>query len=285
MKSVKYAFAGNRAFVLEKMFELGLDIAQIWAVKGSYLEHYLRERNMGYLPIGEKEQFISEIEACSFEYFISNGLPVILPVTRLQRNHSGKEFINIHPSLLPQLRGRDPVPGALLFLKDSGASCHFMNEGIDTGTIISQVRIENTKDLDAGLLYQLSFMAEADAFELAYKRNFMPDFEQKDSGDEIYYSFHENDLKIDLERESLESVAARVRAFSTKNKGAYFQYRGKRYQCEDAVEVKNDYLIRKMSKKENNTFVMIYENKMIYKKENRYLKLSVRLPGGGEARK
>lgn len=214
---------------------------------------------------------------CDFDYFISNGLPIILPIIELKAKNSRRKFINIHPSLLPQLRGKDPIPGALLFKKDSGATCHLMDEGIDSGAIISQVKIENTDELDAGLLYQLSFMAESDVFELAFNRSFVPYCQQQIRGNEIYYSFRKDDLYINLEKENIETIIAKIKAFSTKNKGAYFEYQGEQYKCIDVVEIKNSYLIKKMLEKRNNSFVMIYENKMIYKKDERYLKLSVDL--------
>lgn len=55
MKDSRYVFAGNRMFVLEKMIHLGLNIVKIWAVKGSYLQSYLEEKNIVYFLIEEKE--------------------------------------------------------------------------------------------------------------------------------------------------------------------------------------------------------------------------------------
>ena len=275
MKDTRYVFAGNRAFVLERMLELGLNVVKIWAVEGSYLQRYLEEKSMEYSLVEDKEKFICEIESCNFDYFISNGLPVILPVGKLKNENADKKFINIHPSLLPELRGRDPIPGALLFQKDSGATCHLMDDGIDTGDIIAQIRIENTEDLDAGLLYQLSFLAEGDVFESAYHRNFEPCHIQKNIGNGSYYSFKKDDLYIDLKQESVEKIIAKVRAFSTRNKGAYFEYQGKSYRCVEAREIVNRYLIDRMTECENNSVIIAYEDKIIYKKNERYLKLSI----------
>jgi methionyl-tRNA formyltransferase len=47
--------------------------------------------------------------------------------------------INTHISLLPHLRGNDPIPAALLAgLSHTGVTIHFIDEGIDTGDIILQ---------------------------------------------------------------------------------------------------------------------------------------------------
>ena len=86
MGNRKYAFAGNRAFVLQRMRELKLDVCEIWAVKGSYLERYLDNEGLEYKKIEEKGQFFEEIETAEFDFFISNGLPIILPEKLLCSN-------------------------------------------------------------------------------------------------------------------------------------------------------------------------------------------------------
>lgn len=48
-------------------------------------------------------------------------------------------IINVHPSLLPAFPGKDAVGQALAYgVKWTGATIHFVDEGIDTGPIIAQ---------------------------------------------------------------------------------------------------------------------------------------------------
>jgi methionyl-tRNA formyltransferase len=59
--------------------------------------------------------------------------------------------INIHPSLLPKYRGPSPAYWVLKNKeKDTGLTCHFIDEGVDTGDIINQsntiVRPDDTID-------------------------------------------------------------------------------------------------------------------------------------------
>jgi len=70
--------------------------------------------------------------------------------------------INFHGSLLPELRGASPVQSAILWgLKKTGVTIMKMDEGMDTGPILTQVEIEldkkettptlRAKMLDSGL--------------------------------------------------------------------------------------------------------------------------------------
>ena len=163
MRNKKFVFAGNRFYVLEQMLLRELNLVHILAVRGSYLQRVLEQKGVEFTVVESKGQLIETIEATDFDYFVANGCPYILPITQLSTGE--KKFVNVHPSALPDLRGADPVPGALLHERDAGATCHVMDDGIDTGGIIARVVIPNTPDLECGLLYQLSFLAEAEVFQ------------------------------------------------------------------------------------------------------------------------
>jgi methionyl-tRNA formyltransferase len=63
--------------------------------------------------------------------------------------------IGFHPAKLPQNRGRHPIIWALALGLESTASTFFrMNEGIDSGPILSQVDIKIDKTDNAGSLYK-----------------------------------------------------------------------------------------------------------------------------------
>lgn len=273
MKNTKYAFAGNRANVLKKMMELELNIVKIWAVENSYLQRFLEDNAIPYTVIVNKSELIKEIQNEPFDYFISNGLPIILPMDKLVTEN--KKYINIHPSLLPDLRGKDPIPGALLFNRRIGATCHYMDNGIDSGDIISQVEIDNTPDLEAGLLYQLSFIAEAQVFEEAYINQFRAISKQVLLGDEIYYSFKEDDLVINFEKENVHELVAKVKAFATRNKKAILTVDNERFQCWDAEIIKNKYIQENKTEIFKNEKMLKYENKILICKDKDVIKFTV----------
>lgn len=269
MTSKKYIFAGNRSFVLDDMLQKGLDVT-ILAVQGSHLERGLVERGIEFTNLESKSHLISLLTSAEFDYFISNGCPYILPISKLEDGR--KKFINIHPSPLPDLKGADPVPGALLFDRDSGATCHVMDDGVDTGPIVSRVVIPLTDDLDAGLLYQISFLAEREVFELAFRREFRPETEQGDDSESVHYTRREDDLSIDL-TESSRSVIGRIRAFSNRSQGARLAIGDRTLVVFDAAEVRNPYLLQRKQEYRDNEVVFRYEDCILLRHGDAFLKL------------
>lgn len=67
-----------------------------------------------------------------------------------------KGVIGIHPTLLPDGRGRASIPWAILKdLKKTGVTMFKMDEGIDTGPIIAQIEVPMTRGITATKLYSL----------------------------------------------------------------------------------------------------------------------------------
>ncbi|MFA9460778.1 formyltransferase family protein [Thiohalorhabdus methylotrophus] len=64
----------------------------------------------------------------------------LLPLSFLGRFPRG--VLNTHISLLPELRGKHPIPGALLAgMRRTGVTIHFLDAGIDTGAPLLQEQI------------------------------------------------------------------------------------------------------------------------------------------------
>lgn len=270
-KGKKFCFAGNRFFVLQEMLDAGLDIAGIFAVKGSFLERELSGRNIAFESIADKQWLVARLMELDFDFFVSNGLPLILPIGRLSEGNS-KKFINIHPSYLPDLRGIDPVPGSLLHGRPSGATCHYMNDAIDGGNIIEQVLIPYTEDMDCGLLYQLSFRAERQAFAAALHNGFADRGPQQLKGDEIYYNLKEADKVINFSADAA-TIVRQVRAFNTRSQGAYFMYGGEKVVVREAEIVTNAYALEQTRHLAENEVAFVYEQKLLIKKKGCCLKL------------
>lgn len=85
----------------------------------------------------EISRVIDEYEA---ELIVLAGFMKVLQPQFVQKYRNC--IINIHPSLLPAFPGAHPLPDALAYgVKVSGATVHFVDEGLDTGPIIAQVSV------------------------------------------------------------------------------------------------------------------------------------------------
>lgn len=266
----RFVFAGNRFFVLEEMLAKGLDLVRILAVENSFLQRVLTEKGIGFTVIESKQHLVSVLAETAFDIFLANGCPFILPISRL--SDGTKTFLNVHPSPLPDLRGADPVPGSLLHGRDSGATCHVMDDGVDTGPIIARVTIPNTPDLDCGLLYQMSFMAEKEVFHLALEAGFQVTQENRSSDDCIYFTNSPEALDIDL-GQTTGRIIARIKAFCTRSQGARLHEGDLTLRILDVEEVTNPYLLKKIDDYRENEVVFNYESALVIRHAQSFLKL------------
>lgn len=227
----KYFFVGVRFFVLEKMIELKLNIVNIAVPKNSFLEKVLLEKNISFTSISSKKELLDLIDKSDFDVLVSNGCPYILPISKIQKNN--ELFVNIHPSLLPDLKGFSPVNGAILFNRPQGATCHLMNDGIDTGDILSQVEVtKKPRTIPLDTLYQLSFMAEAKAFEIAHKNDFKVEKKNRKSKKAIYYTRKDEDQELTRD-DSLDSFVIKVKSYQVNSQYAFFVRNDVRYKVMD----------------------------------------------------
>jgi methionyl-tRNA formyltransferase len=266
-----FVFAGNRRFVLEEMIQSNLKITHLFIVKNSHLEKDYHSGIIKYHGnvtfIDNKVQLIALVESTKFDILISNGCPFIFPSHILKKGM----FINIHPSLLPQLRGVDPVIGAILYQKDAGATCHLIDENIDTGPILSQVKIEMSPDLDVSILYQLSFIAEKRAFKEALLSNFEIKSIQNNVSDLINYKRSDNDRRINFESNNY-SIKNQIKAFNNNSQGCYFKIDSLILKVFSMDILNNKFLHNYLLDFKEKKVALCFENFVIFKKDNEIIK-------------
>ncbi len=272
MINTSFVFVGNRRFVLEEMIKVGLYISKVFIAKGTHLEH---DFNNGVLPnfliyeiIKSKIELENHLFDTEFDVLVSNGCPYILSISELPK----ARYVNIHPSLLPDLRGYDPVIGAVLYERDTGATCHVMDNNIDTGEIISQVHIPYTEDLDVTTLYQLSFIAEQRAFNEAYLRDFEPLRPQNETYEIIQYKRKKIDYYINF-HESIDTIIQKIKAFNNISQGCRFIVNGVEYKVFGIERMKNPFLVGIVFNKQEGEIVFSYEGCVIFHKDSEVLRL------------
>lgn len=87
------------------------------------------------------------------DYVISAGFMRILSASFLTR--FPRRVINTHPALLPSFPGAYAVRDALAYgVKVTGSTIHYVDEGVDTGEIISQIPVPVEPEDSADTLHE-----------------------------------------------------------------------------------------------------------------------------------
>ena len=91
-------------------------------------------------------EFLEKLDSYEVDLVVLAGFLVVIPPEMIQKYRN--RIINIHPSLIPSFCGTGYYglkvhEGALeRGVKVTGATCHFVDEGTDTGPIILQKAVE-----------------------------------------------------------------------------------------------------------------------------------------------
>jgi len=138
--------------------------------------------------------------------------------------------VGFHPAALPANRGRHPLIWALfLGLKKTASTFFLMDEGADSGDILSQKPIEIVESDDAGSLYkkitQVALLQIQEFIPLLQNRSFKR-IKQNNLKANYWRKRGDRDGQIDW-RMSAECISNLVRALSKPYVGAHFLVNGK----------------------------------------------------------
>lgn len=111
------------------------------------------------------EALLAVLDEAQVDLIVLAGFLVVIPEMMIQKYRN--RIINIHPSLIPSFCGTGyyglKVHEGVLKrgVKVTGATCHFVDEGTDTGPIILQKAVE-VKNGDTPKILQQRVMEEAE---------------------------------------------------------------------------------------------------------------------------
>ncbi|RXJ55371.1 formyltransferase family protein [Candidatus Marinarcus aquaticus] len=135
--------------------------------------------------------------------------------------------LGFHPTKLPLNRGRHPIIWSLaLGLKQSATTFFFMDEGADSGDILSQKEFDISDHDDAYSLYKkitLTALSQIEEFLPQLEQNSYVKTAQDHSKANYWRKRGKNDGKIDFRMNSL-SIYNLVRALSKPYVGAHLVY-------------------------------------------------------------
>jgi len=168
-----------------------------------------------YEPVRFNDEVIDEAKKQKPDIMIVAAYGKILPKAILELPGFGA--INVHTSLLPKYRGPSPIQNAILNgEKETGATIMLMDEGIDTGAILAQEKIDiNENDTTQSLsekLAQISSDLLLEIIPLVAKRKINPQSQDNNLAT-LCQLIERSDGKI-MWSDEAESIYNRYRAFS-----------------------------------------------------------------------
>ena len=150
--------------------------------------------------------------------------------------------VNVHGSLLPRWRGAAPAQAAILAGdSETGITIMKMDEGIDTGPLLSQRAIPIEKnDTAATLLQKLSLLGAELLMETLprYLSGELQPQPQPEEGATYAPMLKKEDGRLDFS-ESAEALERKVRAYSPWP-GAFFEFEGKMIKVHAARVLSGD---------------------------------------------
>lgn len=166
---MKILFMGTPDFAresLDNLYQAGFEICGVvttpdrpsgrgMKLVASPVKEYAIEKNLKLFQpekIANNTEFKNEIKALEPDLICVVSYGVILPKSFLKIPPYG--CINVHPSMLPKYRGSAPIQWAVLNGdKKTGVSIMYLDEGMDSGDIISQEEVEIGDDETTGELW------------------------------------------------------------------------------------------------------------------------------------
>lgn len=148
---------------IEKIYEIGGQLDLLITIPDHksknksgriYLDEISKRNNIPLLKVNHinDEEAKTQIKAHEIDWLFIIGWSQIASIELLACPTKG--CIGMHPTLLPQGRGRAAIPWAIIKgLSKTGVSMFVLDEGVDTGDILGQYEIQIDEKETAGTLY------------------------------------------------------------------------------------------------------------------------------------
>jgi methionyl-tRNA formyltransferase len=175
------------------------------------------------------EDSLAAIEAAELDWLFIVGWSQIARERVLAAPRVG--VVGMHPTLLPQGRGRASIPWAILKrLEKTGVTLFKLDTGVDTGEILDQVEIPLRPDTDARELYAAVDAAHVSLMKAAFPKlveGTIAPRRQDESRASEWPGRKPEDGRIDLAGSAADAECL-VRAVTRPYPGAFFEKDGRR---------------------------------------------------------
>lgn len=198
------------------------------------------------------EESIRNLLEIKPDYIIVSSFDQIIKMEVISLPSLG--IVNFHPSLLPKYRGPNPISWVLINgEKQTGLTIHRLTEGIDSGNVLYQERLEIDSTDHLGSLYnKLSILAESMSKKLILDLTTggLAIGEVQNEEEKTYYAKSTSFRYINFD-ETVEQTLNRVRAFTPFPK-PFIKINHKDYFI-DGITVNNEKTLQNSHLSENGT--------------------------------
>ena len=147
-------------YKLNKKIDLAITLNDKIASKKSgrvYLDDFCKQKKIKLLKVDHinEAKCLNTIKSLNIDWLFIIGWSQIANDEVLKSPNIGA--LGIHPTLLPEGRGRASIPNAILkSLKTTGATLFKLSTEVDSGPILEQIKIPITNKTNAAELYKLT---------------------------------------------------------------------------------------------------------------------------------
>jgi len=230
MTPVKIVFMGTPEFAaasLRALLEKGYEVSGVWTRMDA-----AAKRGMKLLPPPVKvlaqahglpvfqpknlrgAETLEQLRALAPDVIVVAAYGRLLPPAVLALPRLG--CVNVHASLLPKYRGASPISAAILGgERETGITVMHMAEGLDTGPMLLQRKLDILPDEPFGSLHDRLAALGAEALLAALPplaRGELPDIPQDDAASCYAPVVRNEDCRVDFTR-PVEAVARQIRAY------------------------------------------------------------------------
>ncbi len=186
---------------------------------------------------------INQIKAMNPDIFISIYFGYILSPELLKIPL--KRAFNLHPAYLPFNKGVNPNVWSIVDGTPAGVTIHYIDEGVDTGSIIARKSVESDYSDTGKTLYEKLELAAIDLFKKTWssiKKDEISIIQTVEKGTIHYIKDLTSLDEIDPYKEykALDLInILRARTFPPY-KGSFFRIGGKKYHIKISIKKEND---------------------------------------------
>lgn len=198
---------------LDGLLAGGVNIVGVMGAKKTHatyqnFKNFVKQRNLNYIEWDDLKspEFLEYIKSLNIDVAVVASFNYKIPTELMNVTKDG--FINVHPSLLPKYRGGNPYSSVIIDGETkTGVTIHFMDDGFDTGDIITQRKVEISPCETMGTLFnRLNLLGMQLLLEVlaVYEKKELPRYKQPKGEFVLGKSIKDADLFIDYRKSAVE---------------------------------------------------------------------------------